>query len=522
MNENIKIIDKIKEMITNDKEVLSVLPQNNVRNRKKYIEKLEELINKYNNYKNDVYERVNNNYEKLINVAENTNLNIKKDKALGLSKYFYLFNEYNTSYEKMGLDVIIYNLRKYYKDNLETVNNNILDALNKFENVGVKLVADDFFYSIYVHEYMQVFINEKNNGDIHSNVIKEEFEKVYWKCPDLIKHVVMNLLYLYYKNKKQIDKYYVELRKNIEMDLGCFDAIVKEYDVNFSNYKFDLETDKYIILNKFLSEELNINDYTDDKIHKLITQLYENEISNDSLYESLYKLRYSLFEYKKFMSYEYLVNEIKEIYNEKDKYKNAFKNKYKEISKKESLIKKLNGKLKWLMKRNKLVKIENINNQINLTINELDKLYLELDMESFKEKVLLNIDADSTLYDVLKLSSSYYNFLVESNKKAGVEVNALTLISDLEEFIYNSKNTLIQNLLFNSEENKAMIVSDKYKLMNFNVEIDMLDINNIDSLINMVSSIIFYFNILKTGYTIDELIFVCQAKKICDKGNVAS
>ena len=50
------MLEELKQSINNEKEVLSVLPQNNLRNRKKYREKLQELIDSYSYLMDKTYE----------------------------------------------------------------------------------------------------------------------------------------------------------------------------------------------------------------------------------------------------------------------------------------------------------------------------------------------------------------------------------------------------------------------------------------------------------------------------------
>ncbi len=68
-------------------------------------------------------------------------------------------------------------LNRFYKENLESVNSEILSCINKFAEAGVTLNKDDFNYSIYALEYMETFFKEIN--DINSDTLKEKFENMY-------------------------------------------------------------------------------------------------------------------------------------------------------------------------------------------------------------------------------------------------------------------------------------------------------------------------------------------------------
>ena len=60
---------------------------------------------------------------------------------------------------------------------------------------------------------METFFKEIN--DISSDTLKEKFENMYWKCPDLIIHIELNLRHIYINNKKNIDKYYEKQKQNV-------------------------------------------------------------------------------------------------------------------------------------------------------------------------------------------------------------------------------------------------------------------------------------------------------------------
>ena len=54
----------------------------------------------------------------------------------------------------MKLDELLFILRRFYKNNLEQVNNNILACIRRFAEVGVDLKPEDFNYSPFARRYM--------------------------------------------------------------------------------------------------------------------------------------------------------------------------------------------------------------------------------------------------------------------------------------------------------------------------------------------------------------------------------
>ena len=142
----------------------------------------------------------------------------------------YLLNDEQTSYEKMGLDINIYKLEKYYKENLENVNEQIASCIEKFHMVGIELNIEDFNYVSYVKEYMEVFLQELQKDDIHSKKLKTAFEQIYWKCPDIIRNIALNFRNIYLTKQNIIDKYF-EKEKNArtqEILKEVYEALVEK------------------------------------------------------------------------------------------------------------------------------------------------------------------------------------------------------------------------------------------------------------------------------------------------------
>ena len=180
-------MNKILEKIETDKEVLSTIPRNNKKNIAKYIQALQELQEEYNNVSQEVYDELNKRYKKILSVKTKRDIEEERAEIEEVSNLLDVIGTIKTPYEKMGLDKRIYRLGRFYKENLESINKEILECINKFKKVGINLSADNFEYSIYVNEYMHTFFNELN--DINSEVVKNKFEEIYWKCPDFIIHI---------------------------------------------------------------------------------------------------------------------------------------------------------------------------------------------------------------------------------------------------------------------------------------------------------------------------------------------
>ena len=210
---NSKKIEEMIARIETSKEVLSTMPKNNEKNKAKYKAKIEELQKEYEKYKEEILNLFTKRYEEATNIETNKEIENLETRLKTIDSTLYLLNEEMTSYEKLEIDKNIYKLSRYYKENLENVNNQILLCIKQFHQIGIDLTLQDFDYTIYVNDYMSTFFTEVDKGNINSDKIKAKFEEIYWKCPDIIMHIELNLRNIYLRKQQAIDKYF-EKEKN--------------------------------------------------------------------------------------------------------------------------------------------------------------------------------------------------------------------------------------------------------------------------------------------------------------------
>lgn len=518
-------IQEIIEKIEVEKELLSVMPKNNHKNRIKYLEKVNQLIDEYTLYRNEVIKTLENRYKKASNIKtskDEANLDVR---IKTIEKVLYLFSEEKTSYEKMGLDKIVYKIGRYYKGNLDEINEQINEAIKRFTEVGIELKLEDFNYSIYVNQYMQVFLEEK--GNTNSGAIKSKFEEVFWKCPDLIVHIELNIRNIYIKKQAQIDKYFEKEKE----------SMLKQWNKNpkeIMNTYFELKKqkteiaaiDKKKLFDKLMKGELNSKEYTQEKIQSNYSKILaagaisELEKNQEEIEKGIFEFLNSLYEYKNYLEFQFIIEDIKKYYKEKDKYKKAYDEAKKQVITNENKLKKLNKKStkKGLFsKKEKEIKWTAEQSQL---IVELKKNYKDLDLNKFYNKIYSNLNDESTIYDVLKLANSYYNYLtgcmIENNNTITQEKMDLQ-INKLDKFLKNPYNNIINNLTILEDKDIAMIIKDRYKLLNFNIKQEDLTGKNIDNLITILENIVIGFNIKKTKINIqdvEELIKIKEALKI--------
>ncbi len=518
-------MNKILEKIETDKEVLSTIPRNNKKNIAKYIQALQELQEEYNNVSQEVYDELNKRYKKILSVKTNRDIEEERTEIEEVSNLLDVIGTIKTPYEKMGLDKRIYRLGRFYKENLESINKEILECINKFKKVGINLSADNFEYSIYVNEYMHTFFNELN--DINSEVVKNKFEEIYWKCPDLIIHIELNLRYIYMINQKNIYKYYenrkTELLKIINIEA---DKVEEKFFRLKKKYDEDISSDKNLLIQSFLDGTLDYKDYEYKKIMdeylKLVPQtLMENgskraikEITQNSI-----KFLNSLYEYKNYLKFQYIFDDIKTKYQEKEQHKNSYNETKKEISIKEKKLDKLNKKMNGKGLFNKKNKKEQQTAEYNALILEIKNLYKKLDNDEIYVKIIDNLTDSSTIYNVLKFASQFSTYVTECSIKHNPSITQEEIeqnILDLREFLNNPYNIIIKNITIMEEKNISIIISDRYKLLNFNIEKEDINPDNLDNLIDILRKIKNYYYIQKSEINLDDMRFICEFKKIAN------
>ena len=511
-------IKEILEKIEVEKEVLSTMPKNNAKNVDKYLEKVLQLKKEYEGYQEEIEKTFNKRYKKAtdiqsINEVENLEIRLNT-----IENTLYLLSNTKTSYEKMELDKIIYKIGRYYKENLENINQQIDEAIKRFEKIGIKLDLTDFDYSIYVEQYMKVFFEEK--GNINSSKLKTTFEEVYWKCPDLIIHIELNLRNIYFKKQVQIDQYFEKEKKELLKKWQKTPEQIMNSYLEIKMQKIDkLSQDKKLLLDKFLNGKLNIKDYVQEKVQanylKILTPA-KLETNQEEIEKGIFEFLNSLYEYKNYLYFKFIIDDVKKHYAQKENYKKIYEDTKKKIDADEKKLKKLNKKAskKGLFGKKKEIKQTAEQNQMILGIK---KAYKELDLNKFYNKVYSNLGENSSIYEALNLVNSYYNYLTNcmiENNKTITQEKIDEQIKCLDNFLKNPYNNIINNLTITEDKDVAIIIKDRYKLLSFNIEKEDFSAKSVDSMISTLENIATSINLKKTGLTVEGIEEILELKEV--------
>lgn len=505
------MLNKYETDISINKEVLNNLPKNNIKNQKKYQEKLKELTNTYNDILKLIEKEMHLREEKYQDFKINELINITKTKKENLYNNLYILDN-TTPYEKSNLSKLLYALDNFFDNDLESVNNIIKQIILIFKNINIELTIKDFNYTYYVNLYMTKFLENKSQEEL-----KLCFEDIYFKAPTLFKQISLNFKYLYYTNIKKFLDYYKTLENKMLENTSSKEIYNKFFNLNDEYLKLVLE-DKYTISNKLINGEFNVKNYTKENIINTFKLFINKDILEENIInykDIMLKLLKSLIEYQGYLKYSFIIDDLKNKYNNKDKYKNISLNKYKELNKKQNNLFKINKKINKLLYgrfKNKNKANLLITTSINI-INELEKIYIEYEESLFLE-TFLNLDIDVNIFDLLNISLGSYTYLIKifkqeysdlTNEEIELEINKYI------RFIRETKFTVLNHYLVNDSNELDYIIVDKYNLLGLDLNKDSLK-NDLDNLILNARIILNYYEI-NEKINLDNINYLINIKK---------
>lgn len=520
------VLENVNNMISQDKETLSVLPKNNKKNTIEYLATIEEMSNKYKRIKKRAISEIDSRYNNILRTDIKQEVKELKDKIDSYQDLILLDDNIN-SYEKMELDEISYNLNNFYKNDLNLINEHILKCIQIFKKCGIELTAKDFKYNQYTYKYMVTFFEEINNDLINSEKIRIVFEEVYWKCSNILKYINLNIQYLYYKNLKEIDKYFKnEKNKMLEKYKSkSSNEILHNYMMLKEEYFTKYNSDEYVLLNKFTTGGMDINRFTDSEIKSEYSKIVKLDIDKmnqqelDMLNDNIYKLSNTLYEYKKYLKYINIIDNMKKRNAEASKTEYNVAKDLKQISQEEAKLMKINTKIdkanngrKGLInKQNKIVQLVEKSDTI---LNKLQELYDKLEESILNTQIKKMFSENATIYELLYFASYRYSYFSECIKNEENEENQEN-IAQLKEFLSNPQfNVLIKNIRINDDKKIDQMIKDGYYLFNIEIQEENLKPENLDGLIEIVDKIVLYNNIKKSEITVPDIKFMCELKRI--------
>ena len=500
------MIDELNNKYSDLKNVIDILPTNTKYNRKRKIDYILDEEKKDNERINFVKKEIESRINVFEELKPNDKIN-KIEKEIEKCNIINEWNEFNSAYEKMHLDYYLYQLHRYYKENLESVNICIKKIIESFKKVNITINKEDFNFNKYALLYMDKIINNASFEEL-----KTCFEEIYWKEPDIIKVIEINFKSIYLKNEKKIDKYYKtrhdEFLKN-HKDNEIYDMKIKlTNQLNLLKGK-----DEYLNFQKFINNEYTISEYNDINISK-IKEKYFNE--NSYNIANLIELYNVLQEYKVLIDFKYLLVDMKDKLEKKDTLKDNKSSALKEIIKEESKLKKINNKEKskgLFSKKNN----EKWIFEYRESINNIMTNYNNFNDACFNDLVFTKLSQDSTTLDIFKLICSNYLYFVKKTYELdeNQDINDITnKYNQLKEYINNNNFIILNNIALLDEKQMKQLIVDKYNLGHISITLDNLIDSNINNTIEDFTKLINYENIISSGINIDNVSLYLEYKKM--------
>ncbi len=493
-----------------------------VNDRNEYVNRQISIFKKYlNDIENEMVERVN----KLMPI----NKSVKHEKAENeieqLLNLVFLNANCSSSF-KLKLDYIVADITK--DTSLEDVHKLIKKFIQQFSILGINLDINDFTYTMFTEQYMMPFFQNSSFEEM-----KNIFEKIYFRCPDIILHLKMNLIYILERYKAKLDKYVLYLKKKKFVEYGVDElSVVKKYVEARLALGRVIATDSYNNACLFLNGEKKISDFVEESPtrNKIYDMFACNNNYNDLSKEdkknynsAVMDLYVTLKELKKYYNYEFLLKDLLLRYKNKDSFKGQYASKKKEIDKEEkkrqAIYKEyLKATGRGLLARKNDDKVSNSMLKMNEEIQKLNNLYEELrDLEISNS--LNELSESASIYDLFTCALTSFPFLEKSfrNQESFQEFALEDNLNKYLKFVYNPSNSLLRKINVFADYDIVSVVAEKYKLLNLTITSDMINRDNIDSTIGSLEVINLIQNIEKASISLHEIDVLCQMKTILEE-----
>lgn len=531
-------LDFIKKDIELKKEELSLMPLKSKKNQKDYNEKIKQNSDIYTQYKNNLVEYFKQKLKKITIKNTRDNETIEKIKnEIEILKYdMKYFNIENTYYEKLDLEDNIYILEHFDEFTYKDLVKNIEALLYKFDEVGVRITKDDFFYNVYVCKYMEAFLKVRNDDKKYESLLGL-FEEYYWIDSNLIYNIALNF-------RELINKYHRFFMKKVDVtrleivnryDVSSFKDCEEELDRRFVKLHELTEENIYDVIEKSKQGEIDIKNYLNGSKIKdeIITELVLNPINLEDekdckkFYNNIHKLKDDLVQYINYNEFLPLINVLKQDYIDYIKEpKEPYNPKtLEELEKKkivkEKLLKRYKNELLTsnvlFKKKNNVIEKDIIENTLQLN-KELKDLYYQIQIEKLKSNFLVKVKDSITMYDVLFYCYSQEHYKRSCLKRAYPDMTHYELLKKIKNFDYFAIDptlALVDNIPFLREYDLEKVIINKHKLNNINLEDDAL--KDAEGILNKVDFLLREKLIQDSEIKAEDIDFITKLSNILSK-----
>ena len=378
---------------------------------------------------------------------------------------------------------------------------------------------------MFTEMYMESFFEDNDYG-----VMKEAFEKIYFACPDIRLQLKMNLNYILDNRQKELAVCVEELKKKEFEAMNVTSSNVIEKYVSYRNDLGNKKvTDEYYNTLIFLKENRRINDFLVGSSSRVknydlfaVNGKYDELDDNaKSCYNSAMMDFYlTLRELKKYYKYEFIIEDLLKRYQDRVTAKSQYEAKKKELAKEEKTrvniyheYQKACG-IGFLAKKND-VKKNNAKLKMNEHLKKLNTLYDEVRDLAITNR-LNQLNDSSSIYDLLLVSFSSFDFLEKQflKNEEFLDKSLEDNVDEYFQFIYSPDNAFLRKINVFVDFDISNILANKYKLLDLNVNQEMITKDTIDETMNSAMFINLIQNIERSHISIEDIKLIYDMSKV--------
>lgn len=477
---------------------------------------IDEKIKEYEAIQNAIKEELNRRKDMMM-PKKRYNFDMMDETTKTLKKMLLYETKANNE-NKLGLSYI-FNKFKSNTDNLDEINRLIKVFLKTFKDAGISLTNEDFKYTLYTYRYMNVFLKNIDDPNF-DDIIRGEFEKIYYACPNIITHLRLNLIDIKDRYHKELDNYVRLIDANEH-------NYTKEYYESLNKINGLKDMDKYNLSSKFLDGTINPEDYTEKAAKRvktfnrfLIGASYDSLSDDDKedYYNHMVNLKYLIIELKNYNKFKPFIDETLKRYKSKDSYKGVTKTKEKELNKLKSQRDKIVKDIfphKTLFKYVDNTKNEELILKQNNVVMDISKTFDEYENDVINDELVKYLNDTSSVLDIMKFVLYNYSYFEILLPKLGLEEKEEDVYNELMDYVYSKHNRFSDNINILSKEKIEDIIVNKYKLININLT--DADLKDLDSLTSDVEYINTVFKVERGGVKFDELCTINNIQNLDSK-----
>lgn len=516
LNEKIDAINKRLDLIeTKLPKLTSVVDSE----QQIFNEEIDNLIKELDDY--SIYINYELNSE-IANILSNNNKDLIKYSNIiaELQKIIRLNKREEYYMSSSGFDELIYKIS--YSKEVDLINKNIKTLLEKFHQYGIDVSVTNFDFSYFTLKYISEFYDNESSNDFYIKM-KRYFDEIYWICPNIIKHLVLNFLYIIEKHKKQIHKHILSERSEMLTHLKIDENnLINDYLKISTDYEIISLKDTFYLYEMFASKTDLLKKFLSNKYEQIKTKYLSDAVLEDNsiIIDNIRNFRINLSEYVNIIRFKYIIEYVKNAIKTNIRIKSNDKTIARLIKIKNtynSKIIKLNNKKDKLRifgsnnpQNDKKIRVNNA--YLIDSVDELYRLQIEKNINDLNNELANNIGENTTIYEALNIVSKHYLAFsnIIYNTKSGCDV--IKEIDDFNDFIYSKNTFIIRNTPLDKIDNISSMIEKKYSLCNVFSSINYDNLDDINKTIEDLLYLEVIFNLNLKGLSIND-ISICVNNK---------